>query len=206
MYKQVLDPVGDSLGWSHALRGAAAASRCSSCSAACKHEGPVGRADRARGGDPGGDRSSTRCRSARRSTPALEGAAFGFFPIMWIVINAIWIYNMTDADRALRRPAPLVQLDLRRPARPGGDHRVLLRRAARGARRLRHAGRDLLGDARGRSASSRSRRRRSRWWPNTAPVAFGAIAIPIVTLGQVDRTCRRTTSARWSAARRRSWR
>ena len=25
----------------------------------------------------------------------LEGAAFGLFPIMWIVINAIWIYNMT---------------------------------------------------------------------------------------------------------------
>src|SRR4030081_2634761 len=24
-----------------------------------------------------------------------EGAAFGFFPILWIVINAIWIYNMT---------------------------------------------------------------------------------------------------------------
>ena len=26
-----------------------------------------------------------------------EGAAFGFFPIMWIVINAIWVYNMTVA-------------------------------------------------------------------------------------------------------------
>ena len=25
----------------------------------------------------------------------LEGAAFGFFPILWIVINAIWLYNMT---------------------------------------------------------------------------------------------------------------
>src|SRR3954463_16538402 len=24
-----------------------------------------------------------------------EGAAFGLFPIMWIVINAVWIYNMT---------------------------------------------------------------------------------------------------------------
>jgi lactate permease len=28
---------------------------------------------------------------------ALEGAAFGFWPIMWIVINALWIFNMTDA-------------------------------------------------------------------------------------------------------------
>src|SRR5215211_1734438 len=26
----------------------------------------------------------------------LEGAAFGLFPIMWIVINAVWIYNMTE--------------------------------------------------------------------------------------------------------------
>src|SRR5204862_388652 len=25
----------------------------------------------------------------------LLGAAFGFFPIMWIVINAIWVYNLT---------------------------------------------------------------------------------------------------------------
>ncbi|MGZ4541727.1 MAG: L-lactate permease, partial [Mycobacteriaceae bacterium] len=24
-----------------------------------------------------------------------EGAAFGLFPIMWIVVNAIWIYNLT---------------------------------------------------------------------------------------------------------------
>ena len=25
----------------------------------------------------------------------LEGAAFGIFPIMWIVFIALWIYNMT---------------------------------------------------------------------------------------------------------------
>src|SRR2546423_4540423 len=25
----------------------------------------------------------------------LEGATFGLFPIMWIVVNAIWIYRMT---------------------------------------------------------------------------------------------------------------
>jgi lactate permease len=24
-----------------------------------------------------------------------EGAVFGFFPIMWIVLNAIWVYNLT---------------------------------------------------------------------------------------------------------------
>src|SRR5918992_203095 len=26
---------------------------------------------------------------------ATEGAAFGLFPIMWIVVMAIWVYNMT---------------------------------------------------------------------------------------------------------------
>src|SRR3954447_16676823 len=26
----------------------------------------------------------------------LEGAAFGLFPIMWIVWNAIWIFKMTE--------------------------------------------------------------------------------------------------------------
>ena len=26
---------------------------------------------------------------------ASEGAAFGLFPIMWIVVNAVWIYNLT---------------------------------------------------------------------------------------------------------------
>ena len=39
----------------------------------------------------------------------LEGAAFGLFPIMWIVINAVWIYNMTVQDRALRGAAALVR-------------------------------------------------------------------------------------------------
>src|SRR3954462_15595269 len=29
---------------------------------------------------------------------ASEGAAFGFFPILWIVLNAIWVYNLTVAS------------------------------------------------------------------------------------------------------------
>ena len=28
---------------------------------------------------------------------ASEGATFGFFPILWVVINAIWVYNLTVA-------------------------------------------------------------------------------------------------------------
>jgi hypothetical protein len=31
----------------------------------------------------------------RALNSGLWGAAFGFFPIMWIVINAIWVYNLT---------------------------------------------------------------------------------------------------------------
>ena len=77
-----------------------------------------------------------------------EGAAFGFFPIMWIVINALWIFNMTEETghfAVLRRAFTSVS---RRPAHPGGHHRLLLRRPARGARRLRYAGGDLRRDAR----------------------------------------------------------
>src|SRR2546421_2256297 len=32
---------------------------------------------------------------AQAGLSATLGAAFGLFPILWIVINAIWIYNMT---------------------------------------------------------------------------------------------------------------
>ena len=32
-----------------------------------------------------------------RCRPALHGAFFGLFPIMWIVVNALWIFNMTVA-------------------------------------------------------------------------------------------------------------
>ncbi len=41
---------------------------------------------------------------------------------------------------------------------------------------------------------------------NTAPVAFGAIAIPIVTLAGLTEHPEGGPRARWSAARRRSWR
>ncbi len=56
---------------------------------------------------------------------------------------------MTEFDRALRGPAALVRDDLRRQADPGRDHRLLLRRPDRGPGRIRHPGRDHLGDAAG---------------------------------------------------------
>jgi lactate permease len=39
---------------------------------------------------------------------------------------------------------------------------------------------------------------------NTAPVAFGAIGVPIITLGEVT-GIPKEESAPWPAARRRSW-
>jgi lactate permease len=47
---------------------------------------------------------------------ASEGATFGFFPILWIVINAIWIYNLTVATGhfdVLRRSFEGVSPDMR---------------------------------------------------------------------------------------------
>jgi lactate permease len=47
---------------------------------------------------------------------ASEGAAFGFFPILWIVINAIWVYNLTVETGhfdVLRRSFEKVSPDLR---------------------------------------------------------------------------------------------
>ena len=47
---------------------------------------------------------------------ATEGAAFGFFPILWIVINAIWVYNLTVSSGhfdVLRRSFAKVSPDQR---------------------------------------------------------------------------------------------
>jgi lactate permease len=113
-----------------------------------------------------------------------EGAAFGFFPIMWIVINAIWIYSMTVQTGhfdLLRRSFARVSDDQRIQAviiafcfgallealagfgTPVAITSVML--MALGFRPLKAATVALVA--------------------NTAPVAFGAIAVPITTLATV---------------------
>src|ERR687894_575093 len=50
---------------------------------------------------------------------ATEGVAFGLFPIMWIVVMAIWIYNMTVETghfAVLRRSFGTISPDHRVPA------------------------------------------------------------------------------------------
>ena len=114
-----------------------------------------------------------------------EGAAFGFFPILWIVINAIWVYNMTVVTGhfdVLRRSFARVSDDQRIQAviiafcfgallealagfgTPVAITSVML--IALGFRPIKAAVVALVA--------------------NTAPVAFGALAVPITTLATVS--------------------
>ena len=112
---------------------------------------------------------------------SLYGAAFGFFPIMWIVINAIWVYNLTVETGhfdVLRRSFASISDDQRIQAiiiafcfgalmealagfgTPVAISSVML--LALGFKPMKAASIALVA--------------------NTAPVAFGALAVPIITL------------------------
>src|SRR4051812_43831046 len=181
MYKQVLDPVGDSLfvsslfaliplatlfillgGLKLAAHWAALLSLLASILVAViVYSMPVGQA----------------------LDSGLEGMAFGIFPIMWIVWNAIWIFKMTQDTghfQVLRRSFASVSDDQRIQAvviafafgallealagfgTPVAITSVML--IALGFRPIKAASVALVA--------------------NTAPVAFGAIAIPITTLSE----------------------
>ncbi len=115
---------------------------------------------------------------------ASEGAVFGLFPIMWIVVNAIWVYNMTVTTGhfdVLRRSFGKVSDDQRIQAiiiafcfgallealagfgTPVAISSVML--MALGFNPIKAAVVSLVA--------------------NTAPVAFGAIAVPITTLATI---------------------
>jgi lactate permease len=179
MYKQVLDPVGNSLGWStlfaviplvtlFVLLGglrlkAHIAAICSLVVAILiaiiVYSMPLG----------------------QTLDAGAEGAAFGLFPIMWIVVNAIWIYNMAERSghiAVIRRSFGRLSSDQRVQAvliafcfgallealagfgTPVAICSVML--IALGFQPVKAASVALVA--------------------NTAPVAFGAIAVPITTL------------------------
>ncbi len=115
---------------------------------------------------------------------AAQGAAFGLFPIMWIVVNALWVYRMTVRTRhfdILRRSFGRLSDDPRIQAlvvafcfgallealagfgAPVAISAVML--VALGFEPVRAAVIALVA--------------------NTAPVAFGAMGTPVVTLAQV---------------------
>jgi len=182
MYQQVFDPISDSLGWSSLfavlplltmfvlLGGFKMAAHWASLialavalvAAIAVYGMPIGQA----------------------ADAALEGGVFGLWPIMWIVVNAIWIYNMTvDSGHfvVLRRSFARISDDQRIQAiiiafcfgallealagfgTPVAITSVML--LALGFKPMKAAAVALVA--------------------NTAPVAFGAIAIPIVTLSAV---------------------
>jgi lactate permease len=179
MYEQVFDPIGDSLGLSAifaalplltlfvllggfritAWISGIAALAVSLVVAILVWDAPVGQA----------------------LNMGAEGAAFGLFPIMWIVINAVWVYNMTEKTghfAVLRRSFASISDDQRIQAiiiafafgalieglagfgTPVAITTVML--LALGFSPLKSVALSLIG--------------------NTAPVAFGSIATPIVTL------------------------
>ena len=115
---------------------------------------------------------------------ASEGAAFGLFPIIWIVLTAIWIFRMTELtgyDLVLRRAFGSLSPDQRIQAiiiafcfgallealagfgTPVAVTAVML--IAVEISPIKAASVALVA--------------------NTAPVAFGAIAVPITTLGKI---------------------
>ncbi|MDA0164134.1 L-lactate permease [Solirubrobacter ginsenosidimutans] len=112
---------------------------------------------------------------------AVEGAAFGLFPIMWIVWNAIWIFNMTEDSghfAVLRRSFAAISDDQRIQAVIiAFSFGALLEALAGFGTPVAITSIMLLGlGFKPMKAASVA------LVANTAPVAFGAIAIPIVTL------------------------
>jgi lactate permease len=116
---------------------------------------------------------------------ALEGAVFGFWPIMWIVINALWIFNMTEATgyfAVLRRAFNSVSDDQRvQVVIIAFCFGALLEALAGFGTPVAICGVMLVG-----VGFSPLRAAALALIADTAPVAFGAIAIPITTLGQVS--------------------
>ncbi|MEA2228647.1 MAG: lactate permease [Solirubrobacteraceae bacterium] len=111
----------------------------------------------------------------------IEGAAFGLFPIMWIVFNAIWIYNMTERTghfAVLRRSFERISDDERIQAIIiAFSFGALLEALAGFGTPVAITASMLVGlGVRPIKAASVA------LVANTAPVAFGAIAIPIITL------------------------
>ncbi len=116
---------------------------------------------------------------------ALEGAVFGFWPIMWIVINALWIFNMTDATgyfAILRRTFSSVSDDPRvQVVVIAFCFGALLEALAGFGTPVAICGVMLVG-----LGFSPLKAASLALVADTAPVAFGAIAIPITTLAQVS--------------------
>ncbi len=90
---------------------------------------------------------------------AANGAAFGLFPIGWIVLAAIFLYTLTVETGQFEIVKHSVVVAVRRPADPGAADRVLLRGVRRRGGGIRHAGGHLGGADDGRRLPAAARRR-----------------------------------------------
>jgi lactate permease len=183
MYKQVLDPVSDSLGLSSlfavlpllslfvllgglrmkAQWAALISLGVAAVVAIAVYDMPVG----------------------QTADAGAEGAAFGFFPIMWIVINALWIFNMTEKTgdfAVLRRAFSSVSRDQRvLVVVIAFCFGALLEALAGFGTPVAICGVMLVG-----VGFAPTKAVAVALVADTAPVAFGAIGIPIITLSEVS--------------------
>src|SRR4030088_1102745 len=113
-----------------------------------------------------------------------EGAAFGFFPILWIVINAIWIYNMTVHTGhfdVLRRSFARVSKDQRiQGVIIAFSFGALLEALAGFGTPVAITSVMLIA-----LCFKPLKAATVALVANTAPVAFGALAVPITTLATI---------------------
>jgi lactate permease len=113
-----------------------------------------------------------------------EGAAFGLFPIMWIVINALWIFHMTEKTgdfAVLRRAFSSISSDQRvQVVIIAFCFGALLEALAGFGTPIAIASVMLVG-----VGFKPMKAVALALVADTAPVAFGGIAIPITTLAQV---------------------
>ncbi|SHH08337.1 lactate permease [Jatrophihabitans endophyticus] len=182
MYKQILDPIADSLGWSALLAALPlvllfvllGVFRVRAWAASLLGLGAAILVAAVGYGMPWG----------QVLLAGSEGAAFGLFPAMWIVANAIWVYEMTRRSGhfdVLKRSFSSISPDRRIQGMiiafcfgallealagfgaPVAICSVML--VALGLSPLKAATTALVA--------------------NTAPVAYGAVALPIITLAKV---------------------
>ncbi len=115
---------------------------------------------------------------------SLLGVVAGFFPIGWIVLNVIFLYQLTVTTGQFEAVEARGRRRHRGPAPATAADRVFVRRVLRRRLGLRHAGRVTGAVLIGLGFSPLAASGLSLI-ANTAPVAYGALGTPIQGLASV---------------------